>query len=118
MEAASIRARATEEVCSMSVPAENLAIKNRNRHANCSRISADALLAEEADAPVSFPRPLQEASSLAWDCSFFCGKTRIWEGGRPWQFSHLDTCDKCGSRVAATASDKASIKALIDKHLL
>ena len=39
-------------------------------------------------------------------------------GGRPWQFSHLDSCEKCGSRAAVTAPDEVSIKALIDKHLL
>lgn len=62
--------------------------------------------------------PVQEELSLSWECPFFCGKIRVWEGGRPWVFSHLDTCERCQSRVAVTPTEKASVKALIDRHLL
>jgi len=57
-----------------------------------------------------------EQQSLSWDCAF-CSKLRIYEGGRPQGFSHLDTCH-CGSRVATTPHDRAAVAALIDQHLV
>jgi hypothetical protein len=61
-------------------------------------------------------RASTEQQSLSWHCRF-CSKLRIYEGGRPQAFSHLDTC-QYGSRVATTPHDRAAIAALIDKHLL
>lgn len=55
--------------------------------------------------------------SMSWNCAF-CEKLRIYEGGRPFDFGHLDTCTRCESRVAATLADRATVAAMIDKHLL
>lgn len=47
------------------------------------------------------------ATPLAWRCVFLgCDALRIWEGGRPSQFSHLDTCPRCDSRIAVTCADR------------
>jgi hypothetical protein len=62
--------------------------------------------------------PVATEPSLSWLCSFLdCGKIRIYEGGRP-DFSAFAQCEKCGSRVAVTLEDRASIARMIDLHLL
>jgi hypothetical protein len=58
-----------------------------------------------------------EEPSLSWLCAF-CGKTRVYEGGRPLVFGHLDTCATCESRVAVEPADCAAVAAMIDRHLL
>jgi hypothetical protein len=60
-----------------------------------------------------------EGPTLSWNCVFAnCGKLRIWEGGRPDPFSHLDTCSTCNSRVAVASADREAIRVLIAEHLL
>ena len=60
------------------------------------------------------------APSLSWLCAF-CGRIRIYEGGSPTVFAHLDTCIACENRVAVSAEDRAThqaaIEAMIFKHL-
>jgi hypothetical protein len=54
---------------------------------------------------------------LAWPCAFLgCGAVRIWEGGRGG--FNLPSCHRCGSAVARSDADRASIRALVDKHLI
>lgn len=69
--------------------------------------------------PIEFGKaqPLPDEPSLSWLCAF-CGKLRIYEGGRPGLFDHLDTCGTCGSRIATEPKDKAALIAMIDLHLL
>jgi hypothetical protein len=56
--------------------------------------------------------------SYSWLCQFFCGRLRVYEGGRPDLFGHLETCRICGSRVAVETADHTAVAAMIDKHLL
>lgn len=55
--------------------------------------------------------------TLSWACAF-CSMTRIFEGGRPELFKHLDTCPACGSRVVVRRADGTAMAGLIDRHLL
>jgi hypothetical protein len=55
--------------------------------------------------------------SLSWDC-VFCSNCRIFEGGRPHLFDHLDTCSICGCRLASSPEDREAVLAMVDKHLL
>jgi hypothetical protein len=61
--------------------------------------------------------PRHDEASLSWDCAF-CGRLRVFEGGRPFDFGRLDTCAACGSRIAAKPADRVALAALIDNHLL
>jgi hypothetical protein len=55
--------------------------------------------------------------SMCWGCAF-CGKLRIWDGGRPDRFDHLGSCGACGSRVAIGPDEQVAVISMIDKHLL
>jgi hypothetical protein len=44
---------------------------------------------------------------LRWPCLFGCNATRVYEGGMPLLFTHLETCPKCGARIAVTHDEKA-----------
>src|SRR5579862_8597976 len=70
-------------------PAETASMPERHPNSDCSRHSA----------------PDRTEPSLSWPCAF-CPKIRIWEGGRPDKFCHLDSCAACGYRVADTSDDK------------
>jgi hypothetical protein len=54
--------------------------------------------------------------ALSWNCAF-CVNLRV-EGGRPFDFGHLDMCPTCRSRAATTPKDRAAVAATIDEHLL
>ena len=54
--------------------------------------------------------------SLSWLCAF-CGKLRIWEGGRPEIADHCKWCATCGSLVAVDAKDQEAVAKSIDRHL-
>lgn len=55
--------------------------------------------------------------SLSWHCAF-CGHLRIYEGGRPFDFGHLDTCTQCGGRVATKPADREAMATIVDEHLI
>ena len=68
------------------------------------------------------PVPDQSALRLS-DITFPCREVgclflRRYEGGRPPGLSTPDECPSCGCPIVVPAADKASIKAIIDKHLL
>lgn len=56
--------------------------------------------------------------TLSWECAFGCGALRVYDGGRPNLFRHLDTCAICQSRIAIEPTDRAAVAILIDRHLL
>jgi predicted RNA-binding Zn-ribbon protein involved in translation (DUF1610 family) len=70
--------------------------------------------------------PAAEATALAWVCPF-CGKQRVFDGGRPLGAAHQDECDRCGCRLAASSAELSAIakfgalphgrRALIDMNL-
>ncbi len=48
---------------------------------------------------------------LSFRCPFLgCSATRLFEGGRPFLFTHLDTCVRCEMRIAVTAEENAFAK--------
>jgi hypothetical protein len=51
-------------------------------------------------------------------CPFLgCSATRVYEGGRPLLFTHLDTCTRCQMRIAVTPDENAFAK-LVAKGLI
>jgi hypothetical protein len=55
-----------------------------------------AVAANSPQSPPPGDRP--PCQSLSWLCAF-CGRVRIFEGGRPLKVAYLDTCATCGSLI-------------------
>jgi hypothetical protein len=55
--------------------------------------------------------------SVSWACCF-CPHLRVYEGGRPHQFACLDSCERCGSRIAIGSDRRAAVLSMIDRNLL
>jgi hypothetical protein len=55
--------------------------------------------------------------SLSWLCAF-CGKLRIWDGGRPGISDHCKWCSMCDSSVVFDSKYQEAIIAAIDQNLL
>jgi len=59
----------------------------------------------------------KSSDEVTWNCAF-CGKLRVFEGGRPFSLSHLDTCGICGTRVAVPLDNHVSLRSSIANHLI